>query len=74
MRIMIEDNGVGRGGNARIADPMFTSMGSGLARERLTKLSLQLGMLMDAEIEDLKDEHGGPAGTHSILTFELQTN
>jgi tetratricopeptide (TPR) repeat protein len=70
--VEVEDNGVGRGNTIRTADPMFTSMGSGLVKERLKKLSLQLGVLMDAQVLDLKDDNGIAAGTKSILSFEMQ--
>jgi tetratricopeptide (TPR) repeat protein len=72
--ITIEDNGVGRSVGASHGDPMFTSMGSGLVKERLKKLSLQLGVLMDAATEDLKDENGNALGTRTTLTFEVQSS
>lgn len=72
--ISVEDNGVGRGAAVKHGDPMFTSMGSGLVKERLKKLSLQLGILMDAATDDLKDENGNALGTRTTLTFEVQSN
>jgi len=71
LRVTVEDNGVGRKTKAH-SDTTHISMGSGLVRERLKKLSLQLNMLMEASIEDLEDENGNPSGTKSILIFELQ--
>ncbi|MBS1505215.1 MAG: tetratricopeptide repeat protein [Bacteroidetes bacterium] len=71
--VIVEDNGVGRSAASNHGDPMFTSMGSGLVKERLKKLSLQLGVLMEAVTEDLKDENGNASGTRSTLTFEVQS-
>ena len=72
LKITVEDNGVGRSADRHHADPMFKSMGSGLVRDRLRKLSLQMKMVMDASIDDLKDDDGQPAGTRSTLTFGLR--
>lgn len=70
--LTIEDNGVGRKEDHKHSDPMFTSMGSGLVRERLKKLSIQMNMVMNVTIDDLKDPDGNPAGTRSTLVFGLQ--
>jgi LytS/YehU family sensor histidine kinase len=72
LQITVQDNGVGRTETKKHTDPEYVSMSSGLVRDRLKKLSLQLNMMMDITIEDLKDENGIPSGTKSILTFELQ--
>ncbi|MEJ0055569.1 MAG: tetratricopeptide repeat protein [Bacteroidota bacterium] len=71
LTVTVEDNGVGRKEDKAHSDPMFRSMGSGLVRERLKKLSLQMKMVMEVTIEDLKDIFGNPSGTRTTLTFEL---
>lgn len=72
LHITVLDNGVGRSDTKKHTNPEYVSMSSGLVRDRLKKLSLQLNMVMDISIEDLKDENRNPSGTKSILTFELQ--
>jgi len=71
LRVTVEDNGVGRK-NTKHSETSHVSLGSGLVRDRLQKLSLQLNMVLETSIEDLKDENGNPLGTKSILIFELQ--
>lgn len=74
LKVIVEDNGVGRGFSKRTSDPLFTSMGSGLVRERLKQLSLQLGILLDVVTDDLKDSQGNPLGTRNTLSFEIQSH
>jgi two-component system, LytTR family, sensor kinase len=71
LNITIEDNGIGRKAAVQDIDPMFTSMGSGLVRSRLQKLSQQLDAVLTEKTEDLMDINGMATGTRCTLVFAL---
>lgn len=73
--VTIEDNGIGRRAAAEQQHPQkegYASRGMQLIDERLTLINEgQHDNLASAEVEDLTDAHGQPAGTRVRLTLPL---
>jgi LytS/YehU family sensor histidine kinase len=74
LQCTVKDNGIGREAASKIkssTQPAHTSKGLSLVYDRLAILRQQYGQVFNAQIHDLKNENGEPAGTE--ITLHIHT-